>query len=72
MKTPNSRKLDERVRQMLIDSKGTWHQLAEEAEVSHSWLSKFARGVTNNPGLARLKRVERCIKLAQRRQEAAR
>ncbi|WP_421885183.1 hypothetical protein [Methylibium sp.] len=49
--------LDEHVRAALTARKGDWPRIAERAEVSHSWLSKFVNGHISNPGYATLKRL---------------
>ena len=51
--------LTEEVRRLLALHRGQWkyYGLAEAADVSYSWLSKFVRGETNNPAYAKLKRL---------------
>lgn len=49
--------LDAEVRQMLEARRGDWRQIAVDAEVSHSWISQFVRGLIPNPGFATLKRL---------------
>ena len=41
----------QRVRDRLNAVKGHWRQVEENARVSYSWLSQFARGVIKNPGI---------------------
>lgn len=49
--------LDAIVRELLEARKGEWQAIAAEANVSHSWLSKFVNGHIPNPGLATLTKV---------------
>lgn len=49
--------LDEQVRAALKARKGDWLRIAEQARVSHSWLSKFVNGRIENPGFATLRRL---------------
>lgn len=51
------KRLDERVREMLLARRGEWHGIADTASVSHSWLSKFVNGRFANPGYETLLRV---------------
>jgi len=46
-----------RLRERLNLCKGHWPRIADEASVSHSWLSQFAREVITNPTIDTLKRV---------------
>lgn len=52
--------LDVQIRQWLDLQRGQWQAIADTAGVSHSWLSKFARGLIPNPGYPGLLRLERC------------
>ncbi len=56
--------LDTEVRKLLMDRKGRWQAIAEDtaADVSYSWLSKFANGHIENPGYATLKRLRDYLK----------
>lgn len=53
--------LDEQVRAALKARKGDWLRIAEQADVSHSWLSKFVNGHIDNPGFATLKRLHQYL-----------
>lgn len=69
-------KLDSKVRAQLLLRRGTWTSLAADAEVSYSWVCKFAAGRIENPGYARLQRLQAAIRatrpaLTRRKQEAA-
>ncbi len=50
-------KLDSEVRQLLGARKGDWQKVAEAADVSYSWLSKFVNGHIDNPGYGTLKKL---------------
>jgi transcriptional regulator with XRE-family HTH domain len=52
-----STSLDTEVLAALESRRGDWQQIAAGAEVSYSWLSKFANGHIDNPGFATLKRL---------------
>ncbi len=54
--------LDVEVKQLLNARRGSWQQVAEAADVSYSWLSKFARGKIENPGYATLVRLQTYLK----------
>lgn len=49
--------LDLIVKDILEARRGEWQAISEEANVSHSWLSKFVNGHIPNPGLATLRKV---------------
>lgn len=49
--------LDTEVRAMLQQRRGDWKRIAADAEVSHSWISQFVRGLIPNPGYATLKKL---------------
>ena len=49
--------LDKEVKALLECRKGDWLHIAQQANVSHSWLSKFVNGHIDNPGYATLKRL---------------
>lgn len=49
--------LDTEVRAMLEQRRGDWKRIAADAEVSHSWISQFVRGLIPNPGYATLKKL---------------
>lgn len=48
-------------RALLERHRGKWPALCERAEVSHSWVSKIARGEITNPTIQRLQRVHDCL-----------
>jgi transcriptional regulator with XRE-family HTH domain len=52
-----STELDTEVRAMLEKRRGDWKRIAADAEVSHSWISQFVRGLIPNPGYATLKKL---------------
>lgn len=58
--------LDEQVRDALMARKGDWPLIAERAEVSHSWLSKFVNGHITNPGFATLTRLDEYLRSSAR------
>jgi transcriptional regulator with XRE-family HTH domain len=49
--------LEKTVKTLLEQRRGDWRAIADAADVSHSWLSKFVRGKIPNPGLRTLERV---------------
>lgn len=49
--------LDTQVRAMLDARRGDWQRIAAAADVSHSWISQFVRGLIPNPGFATLKKL---------------
>jgi transcriptional regulator with XRE-family HTH domain len=53
--------LDTEVKRLLEDRKGEWQTIATAAEVSHSWISQFCRGLIANPGYATLKRLHAAL-----------
>ena len=58
--------LDTQVRTLLEARRGDWQRIAAEADVSHSWITQFVRGLIPNPGFATLKRLhEHLAKTAQ-------
>ena len=57
-RTPESQDLAEEVRELLLLHRGRWKAIAPATDVSYSWLSKFSRGLIENPGYATLKRVK--------------
>jgi transcriptional regulator with XRE-family HTH domain len=56
--------LDQVVRDLLEKHRGSWPQIADKAEVSHSWLSKFVNGHIPNPGISTLKKIRDHFKAA--------
>ena len=53
--------LDQSVLSLLKIRKGDWRAVALAAEVSYSWLSKFANGHIPNPGYATLSRLHKVL-----------
>jgi transcriptional regulator with XRE-family HTH domain len=49
--------LDTEVRALLEERRGDWKRIAADADVSHSWISQFVRGLIPNPGYATLKKL---------------
>jgi len=49
--------LDITVREALQRRRGEWPALAEQAGVSHSWISQFVRGRIPNPGYRTLQKL---------------
>jgi transcriptional regulator with XRE-family HTH domain len=49
--------LDEQVRRLLERRRGEWQAICQEAEISHSWISQFTRGLIPNPGIQTLRRL---------------
>jgi transcriptional regulator with XRE-family HTH domain len=49
--------LDIEVRQALVQRRGQWPRIAEECDVSHSWISQFVRDKIPNPGFKTLTRL---------------
>lgn len=49
--------LDREVRRLIELHRGQWKAVETATGVSHSWISKFARGKITNPGYATLKRL---------------
>lgn len=49
--------LDVVLRERLNGRRGQWPRIAASAEVSHSWLSQFARDKIPNPGFVTLKKL---------------
>lgn len=55
----------ERVKRMLNERKGGWRQIAQQCDVSYSWLSKLAQGVITNPTHSRLERLDEYLRATQ-------
>jgi transcriptional regulator with XRE-family HTH domain len=54
--------LDTEVKALLELRKGDWQAVANDADVSYSWLSKFFNGHIENPGYATLTRLRAYLK----------
>lgn len=52
-----STKFDDAIRVHLVSCKGDWLEIAKQAGVSHSWMSKFVNNRIPNPGLRTLERL---------------
>ena len=53
--------LDQVVRDGLEKCRGDWPLIAEQAEVSHSWISQFVRRKIPNPGIETLKSIRAAL-----------
>jgi transcriptional regulator with XRE-family HTH domain len=60
--TPEAPDLAQEVRDLLDCHRGQWKAIAAATDVSHSWLSKYARGKILNPGYATLRRLQSHLK----------
>lgn len=49
--------IDQLVRDLLENSRGSWPEVALKTGVSYSWLSKFANGHIDNPGIDTLRKI---------------
>ena len=58
--------LDDAVKEFLAANRGVWTAIADDAQVSHSWLSKFVNGHIPNPGLTTLRKVRDAIERHQK------
>lgn len=56
--------LDQKVRELLHARRGGWLEIATQAKVSHSWISKFVNGHIPNPGYGRLQRLAELLEAA--------
>ena len=56
-----STELDLQIRRDLVSRRGEWQQIAEAAEVSHSWISQFVREKIPNPGFTTLKKIRAAL-----------
>jgi hypothetical protein len=46
------------VRDELVARKGDWPDICRQTEISYSWLTKFAQARLENPGAARLEKLQ--------------
>ena len=53
-----AKRLDAQMREFLDGERGEWPRIAEAADVSYSWLTKFAIGQIPRPGYAALVRLQ--------------
>ena len=56
-----SKKLDTAIRSRLEARRGEWPDIVKQTGVSHSWLSKFARGLIPNPGIRTLEKLDAAL-----------
>jgi transcriptional regulator with XRE-family HTH domain len=63
--------LDTKVRELLESKRGDWQRIAEEAKVSHSWISQFVRNLIPNPGFTTLKKLHDVLSPRESRDAAA-
>ncbi len=49
------------IKQRLIAAKGDWVRIKDEANVSYSWLSKFANDRIPSPGIGPIQRLETAL-----------
>ena len=56
-----SMSLDADVRAALEKRRGEWRLIAEQSNVSHSWISQFVRGKIPNPGYETLRGLARML-----------
>lgn len=66
-----TQRLDDKVRGALERRRGEWPLIARQADVSHSWLSKFVRREIGNPGYATLVRLDECLSAADQAPQTA-
>ena len=58
--------LPDLVRAQLLERRGEWPNIAKQADVSHSWISKFVNKRIPNPGYATLARLNEFINSEQK------
>lgn len=67
--------IDAKVRELLHERPGLWVQIADAADVSHSWVLQFMRGTIPNAGVDTLRKVRAAARrfpvTRQREREAA-
>ncbi len=56
-----SNDLDVQIRERLDRRRGDWKVIASRADVSHSWISQFVRGLIPNPGYMTLKKLSAAL-----------
>lgn len=57
--------LDVDVRSALEARRGEWRSIAEQAQVSYSWISQFVRHKIPNPGYETLRSLDRVLRPEQ-------
>ncbi len=58
--------LPDLVRAQLLERRGEWPNIAKQADVSHSWISKFVNKRIPNPGYATLARLNEFMSSEQK------
>ena len=58
--------LPDLVRAQLLERRGEWPNIAKQADVSHSWISKFVNKRIPNPGYATLARLNEFMNSEQK------
>ena len=58
--------LPDLVRAQLLERRGEWPNIAKQADVSHSWISKFVNKRIPNPGYATLARLSEFMNSEQK------
>ena len=62
--------LPDLVRAQLLERRGEWPNIAKQADVSHSWISKFVNKRIPNPGYATLARLNEFMNSEQKQPPA--
>lgn len=62
---------DSELRERLDKMRGEWPRIAAKADVSHSWLSQFARDKIPNPGIVTLRKLCDALDALDARQDEA-
>lgn len=52
---------DVQIRERLQQRRGEWPVIAKAADVSHSWISQFVRGLIPNPGYRTLQKLDAAL-----------
>lgn len=58
------------VKNELLARKGEWPRISRETDISYWWLTKFAQGRIDNPGVLALEKLQTYFE-AERRKEGA-
>jgi transcriptional regulator with XRE-family HTH domain len=56
-----SKNFDTSIKAQLVLRRGEWLEIAKQAGVSHSWISKFVNGHIPNPGYATLLKLSEAL-----------
>lgn len=59
--------LDTQIMAELEKRRGDWKVIAADADVSHSWISQFVRGLIPNPGINTLRKLRDAIQTHERK-----